>query len=564
MNIRIPKASPASRGVVSRTAMGAALFATLLALGGCGLIVKPASNAAAAADVEPPPPESDTATEQPPVNWQGLGNEQAVEQQEPVVPAPPVKPKGVWQRMRAEFALPDIQNDRVARELHWYATHDAYMLRVAQRAQPYLYYIVSQLEARDMPTDLALLPVVESAYDPFAYSKGRAAGLWQFIPSTGRRFNLRQNWWYDGRRDVAASTRAALDYLQYLHDMFDGNWLLALAAYNSGSGTVRSAIARNERRHKPTDFWDLDLPAETRAYVPRLLAVRNLIADPQKYGLALPTIPNKPYLARVPIEGQLDIARASKMADLTVKQMYLLNPGFNRWATEPNKTQALFVPIDQQANFVTQLAMLPEGDRVEWLRHKIARGETLSEIASHYGTTTGTLEQVNHLDGTLIRAGHYLMVPNAATDFDQHALVAITHLRHDELARKARKLVHVVRAGDSLWRVSRHFGVTVHQLASWNHIKPAATLHLGQKLVVWRHGGPATALVRTVSATASDMLRKVHYTVHSGDSLYSIANRFNVDIGQLTTWNTLSVDDYLQPGQRLVLYVDVRNQSTQS
>ncbi|HET7675421.1 MAG TPA: transglycosylase SLT domain-containing protein, partial [Gammaproteobacteria bacterium] len=267
-----------------RAATGIVVLTALFALGGCGLITRPApppaASSAADNEPEPPPPEADTATAQPPEDWQALDQDTGP-QPPPVVTqapaAPPPPPEDLWQRLRTHFSLPDVDNARVERELHWYATHEAYMQRVADRARPYLYYIVEQLAARNMPVDFALLPIVESAYDPFAYSRGRAAGLWQFIPSTGKRFDLRQNWWYDGRRDVAASTRAALDYLQYLHNKFDGNWLLALAAYNSGSGAVRYAIRKNERRGKPTDFWHLDLPRETRAYVPRLLAVRDLV-----------------------------------------------------------------------------------------------------------------------------------------------------------------------------------------------------------------------------------------------------------------------------------------------
>jgi membrane-bound lytic murein transglycosylase D len=553
-----------------RAATGIVVLTALFALGGCGLITRPApppaASSAADNEPEPPPPEADTATAQPPEDWQALDQDTGP-QPPPVVTqapaAPPPPPEDLWQRLRTHFSLPDVDNARVERELHWYATHEAYMQRVADRARPYLYYIVEQLAARNMPVDFALLPIVESAYDPFAYSRGRAAGLWQFIPSTGKRFDLRQNWWYDGRRDVAASTRAALDYLQYLHNKFDGNWLLALAAYNSGSGAVRYAIRKNERRGKPTDFWHLDLPRETRAYVPRLLAVRDLVADAAKYGVDLPEIPNKPYLARVPIDTQVDIAHAAKMAGLTLKQMYLLNPGFNRWATEPGKTEALFVPLAKADQFAQALATWPVDERVQWLHHKIHSGETLSSIANHYGTTIKILKQVNHLDGSMIRAGHYLMVPNAATSLDQYALNEIMHLRHVELARKGNKIIHIVRPGDSLWRIGHRYGVTVAELAQWNHIAASTTLSIGQKLVIWRHGKHVAGL-RTVSATPADMLRKIHYTVRSGDSLWSISNHFNVDVHKLAGWNSLSLDDYLQPGQHLLLYIDVRSQSTQS
>ncbi|MGH8128034.1 MAG: transglycosylase SLT domain-containing protein, partial [Gammaproteobacteria bacterium] len=239
------------------------------------------ASAASASTTEPAPPEA--TNNAPVVSFQPIVN----------LPAPP---ENLWAMLRKNFSLPDGNEHRVEVQLAWYRNHPGYMVRTATRAQPYLYYIVQQLKKRHMPLDLALLPVVESAYDPFAYSYGRAAGLWQFIPSTGRLYGLHQNWWYDGRRDIVGSTNAALDYLQSLHDKFD-SWLLALAAYNSGGGTVEAAIRYNKRHGRATDFWHLNLPLQTRNYVPRLLAVRDLILDSSKYGITLPTIPDSPYLA---------------------------------------------------------------------------------------------------------------------------------------------------------------------------------------------------------------------------------------------------------------------------
>lgn len=588
----------------------------LLAAGGCAHLFKPPP----AAEQTAPPPEADTITELPPVQWKGLEEGPESEAVQPAPPAAPPKPKNLWQRMREHFVLPDVDNDRVAGKLGWYAAHPEYIERVAQRAKPYLYYIVKQLDERDMPLDIALLPIVESAFDPFAYSTSRASGLWQFIPGTARRFSLERNWWYDGRRDIAASTRAALDYLQYLYARLDNNWLLALAAYNSGSGRVQYAIRKNKRRGRPTDFWHLDLPRQTRAYVPWLLAVRDIIKAPKDYGITLPSIPDKPYLASVPITSQIDIARAAKMAGLTLEQMYLLNPGYNRWATEPERDgQALLIPVTAKDEFVTRLAALPPDKRIEWLRHKVESGDTLSSIANHYGTTVAVLEKVNQLDSTLIRAGHYLMVPDAATSLDQYALDEIRRLRHDELARKGRKIHYVVRPGDSLSEIGQRYGVGAHQVARWNHISVASTLRIGQKLVLWRHGagprqhGKVDYVVRSgdslwkigrhydvntnelarwngisrnatlhigekltiwphghrvasaraaTSDAAADSRHKIHYTVQSGDSLWSISNQFGVDLNQLASWNALSTDDYLQPGQQLMLYVASGDSST--
>ncbi len=550
--------------MTATTAKTIATLALLLALsalmGACSLLpaaqVAPAAaptgaEPAIAAD-EPPPPEADLANTVLPMEWEEL-----------VVKNPP--PQTVWEQMRKGFALPDVDNTRVANERAWYVDHPAYVERVANRASPYLYYIVNEARQRGMPLDFALLPVVESAYDPFAYSNGRAAGLWQFIPGTGRRFDLRQNWWYDGRRDVAESTRAALDYLQYLHDEFHGDWLLALAAYNSGEGTVQKAIHRNIRRHRPTDFWHLDLPRETRAYVPRLLAVRDLVADPAKYDITLPGIPDKAYLARVDCGSQIDLALAAKLAGISLRQMYLLNPGYNRWATEPGGSHELFIPNAEKDAFLDKLQKLPAGARMTWIRHRIRSGETLGGIAHHYRTTVAVLRRANHLRGNVIRAGHYMMVPAAKADKADYALSESMRVkRTQDRPRGDVRLVHVVQAGDSLWTIARHYHVTVGSVASWNGMAPADPLRVGQKLVIWKHSGTRLAGIEPVNATPAAMLRRITYVVRSGDSLSTISSRFRVSVDDLVNWNGLSVDDYLQPGQHLRLYVDVREQSTRS
>ncbi|MEJ2762259.1 MAG: transglycosylase SLT domain-containing protein [Gammaproteobacteria bacterium] len=315
------------------------------------------------------------------------------------VPAPTVYQKNnehkqvyadVWKRIRHNLRLSrHLGKYSVKARLNWYAKHQEYLDRVAERATPYMYYILEQLKQRDMPPELALLPVVESAYQPFAYSPSHASGLWQFIPGTGRIFGLKQNWWYDGRRDIVAATRAALDYLDKLHQKFNGDWLLALAAYNSGELNVTRAIRRNQRAGKSTDFWSLHLPRETRGYVPSLLAVAELVARPKRYGIDLKPIPNQPYFAKVDVGGQLDLALAAQMAGLTMDQIYKLNPGFNRWATAPDGPDYLLVPVDKQDAFKKQLAQLPKKDRVSWRRHVIRRGDTLGEIAHKYHISVG-------------------------------------------------------------------------------------------------------------------------------------------------------------------------------
>jgi membrane-bound lytic murein transglycosylase D len=477
---------------------------------------------------------------------------------EPEPPAPP-EPVDLLGRLRAGFSLETSSDPAVQRELDWYASHAEYLGRVFARAEPYLFHIAAQLEERGMPLELALLPVVESAFDPFAYSHGRAAGLWQIIPGTGRHLGLKQNWWYDGRRDVLESTRAALDYLEAMHGQFDGDWLLAIAGYNSGEGNVARAVRRALQTETATDFWSIKsrLPSETRTYVPRLLAIAALVADPAAYGIDLPEIADEPYFAVVDTGGQIDMALAAELASLSTDRLYALNPGVNRWATDPDGPHRLVVPLEQRETFAAELAALGERERVEWTRHQIRPGQTLGQIAQRYGTTPTVLREVNSLRNNTIRAGQHLMVPHAVKDLSAYtqSLEARTQRRQDQ-NRPGQRYEHVVQPGETLWAIALRYGVSTRELASWNAMAPGDVLSIGRQLVIWSR---QPVDVPTVAST--DRIRRLTYTVRRGDSLSRISTRFRVSVNEVLRWNSLSTNNYLQPGQQLVLYVDVTEQS---
>ena len=467
----------------------------------------------------------------------------------------------LWARIRGGFTLPVVENDRVKAQLDWYARHQSYLDRVATRATPYLHFIVEEIERRGMPMEIALLPIVESAFDPFAYSHGRAAGLWQFIPGTGKRFDMKQNWWYDGRRDVYSATMGALDYLEYLYNYLDQDWMLALAAYNSGEGNVRRAVRYNERLDKPTDFWNLRLPRETAAYVPKLLALQRLVADPEKYGVTLKPIANEPVLARVDVGRQVDLALVADLAGMETQEIYLLNPGFNRWATDPDGPHELFVPLDRVEQLEAGLAELGPRDTIQWRRHYIRPGENLGSIASRYDTTVELLREINGIRGNIIRAGDALTVPVAMKSLDRYALTADNRLESKQsVARADHKIEHLVRSGESFWSISRKYDVGIRELASWNGLAPRDPLRAGQTLVVWTDKRPSFR--QQVGLTPDARLRSVTYTVRRGDSLARIASRFGVSVGDIASWNNIDMGDYLQPGQQLHLKVDVTKQST--
>jgi membrane-bound lytic murein transglycosylase D len=449
-----------------------------------------------------------------------------------------------WKQLRSGLQLDGSRHAEVQRQLARYRRSAGQVEAVFRRGAPYLGYIQDEVSKRGLPAEITLLPFVESSYDPFAYSHGRAAGLWQFIPETARIYGLQQDWWYDGRRDVIASTQAALDYLERLQRQFDGDWLLALAAYNSGAGTVSKAIRRNRKEGKPADFWHLVLPPETSDYVPKLLAISAVVAQPDTYGISLEPLPVQAMFEVVPTGGQLDLAVAAELAGLDMEELHRLNPGFNRWATHPDGPHRLAIPTDRVSEFRDNLAALPEAERIKWVRYRIRQGDTLSQIATHYDTTTAVLMRTNNLDGTGIRTGKHLLIPVAVKQPGRYTALA-DHLQPKRAA--ASRLTYRVRTGDSLWSIANRHKVSVGQVTRWNRLDSGALIRPGQQLVIWksRKGG------------AEKTVRTVHYRVRNGDSLYRIAQKFSVSITDLRRWNKLSRGKYLQPGQHLKLYVDV-------
>ena len=462
----------------------------------------------------------------------------------------------LWQRIINAYGFnQNIDNSRVRAHLNWFKKHQGYMDRVATRAERYMYYIAEQIDVRDIPGELALLPIVESAFDPFAYSHGRASGVWQFIPSTGRDFGLKQDWWYDGRRDISASTVAALKYLEALQREFKGDWLLALAAYNTGAGNVRKAIRKNKRKGKATDFWSLKLPRETRDYVPKLIALAQLIKHPEKHGITLRPLANTPYFASVNTGGQIDLAQLAEVADTSLDEIYKLNPGFNRWATHPNGSHNVLIPIEKESIYHENIAKLPKNARMKWQRYQVKRGDSLITIAKKFHTTTDALKDANSLRRNMIRAGDQLLIPSAHKSLNSYSFSAGSRLaKIQNSSRKAKnsdKIEYKVRGGDSFWEIARDHKVGIRELAKWNGMAPGDTLKQGQKLVIWG---------QKKLRQSREVIRKLTYTVRNGDSLARIADKFRVRVQDLIRWNRQkSKSKYLQPGQKLTLYVDVTN-----
>ncbi len=461
----------------------------------------------------------------------------------------------LFERIRTGFSLTDVDHETVDSELAWFARHPAYLDRTFKRGERYLFHIVKEIEARGMPLELALLPVVESAFNPVAYSRARASGLWQFIPATGRRYGLKQNWYYDGRRDVVAATTAALDYLQFLHDEFEGDWLLAVAAYNCGEMAVARAIKRNQAAGKPTDFFSLKLPRETRAYVPKLLAMRRLVANPAEHGLAFAPIPNEPYFVKVDTAGQLDLHVAAEIAQLPKEELLALNPAFNHWVTDPDGPHHLLVPVDREERLLAGLAALPPEKRVRVVYHRVRKGDTLGAIASKYNISVAALRATNKLRGTLIHPGQDLLIAAAPPSGNARLVAEREVIVPDTIRTRATTTdKHKVRRGDTLWSIARTHGTTPDRLATANGLKRNATLSIGQTLKI-----PATTATLASTTPEAVSPSAVTYVVRAGDTLSRIATKFRVSITDLLGWNDLELGNVIKPGQRLVMYVNGRS-----
>jgi len=455
-------------------------------------------------------------------------------------------PSDLWERVRAGYAMEgEIDERRVEDLMTQYADRQALFDVVSRGASKYLYYVVERLEDRNMPLELALLPVVESGYNPRAVSPSQAAGLWQFIPGTAARYGLEQNRWYDGRKDVLASTDAALDYLEDLHQRFDGDWYLALAAYNAGEGLVSRAIERNRRQGKPTDYWSLKLPRQTCEYVPRLIAVARLLESPEDHGVALEPIPNEPTAVPVAVDGQINLRGALDAAGIDRNAFFSLNPGYKQAYTLPKASNRLLVPVDQEENFIAALESTPRIAAAHAERYRIRPGDTLLGIARLHETSPEALRAVNGLSGDRIRAGDTLLIPSEGV-IPPHAFPTRT-------ASAASGDWYVVRRGDSLWEIGRRAGISTQQLVQLNKLDPRAPLRVGQRLrlrgdpELGRHGK-----------------RRVDYRVAQGDSISLIAARFKLPAADIMRWNGLDAGRaIIRAGQSLVLYLDDRHTGTE-
>ena len=465
----------------------------------------------------------------------------------------------LWQVIANRQDIKSVSNSRVQSRIDWISNHPEYLSLISKRAEPFLYLVVSELEKQNVPIEIALLPIVESDYYPFSYSHGTAAGLWQFIPSTGRMYGLEEDWWHADRRDVLASTKAAANYLNDLNKMFKGDWLLSIAAYNAGPGRIQRAIDTNIKLGKKTDFWSLDLPQETEKYVPKLLALSQVIKNPSRYNQKLLEIDNKPFLNEVELDSQFDLALISQWTGLSIDQIYNYNPGLKRWATPESLPYIMLLPEEVIYSFNDNLSKQGQRPKISWTRYKIKQGDSLSLIAQNYNTTIGQIMSVNELDNDAIRADKYLIVPLAQKSENYYSLSDNQREKSRlNIQKNSEKIIYTVVAGDSLWKISIKFDTTINNLVRWNQISPSDSLSIGKELVILRDNKNKTELAK-ITNTGIDINRDIFYTVKEGDNLSRIAQKYNVKIAEIRSWNDLNEEYILQPGDKLTITINVVN-----
>lgn len=469
----------------------------------------------------------------------------------------------MWDLLRSEFTLPHYEdNPQVQEQIEWFLNNQDFLSRSATRAAPYLYYISQQVRKRHLPAELVLLPMIESAYNPFVYSSAGAGGIWQLMPDTATGFGIKQNWWYDGRRDVIASTKAALDYLVYLGGFFDGNWLYAIAAYNTGEGNVLAAIRKNVRDGKNTDFWSLPVAQQTRDYVPRLLALASIIAHADKYGIAFPEVSNAPYLAQVDIGGQIDLKHAAYLAGLTIKELNSLNPGYNRNKTDPNGPFKLVLPIENVKQFTENLMWsAPSNERVHWDKYKVKSGDTLASLAKKFHSTPLSLRRMNSLSSNNLKPGLQLIVPQTIPEISSSILDS-----EKQYASSKRKMVkepvqfeplpagkyslqpgdtlYMVRKGDTAQKIAARFHIPVKTLLAANNLKNTRAISVGSQLMIPTHSNKK----QKYQLVPGDTI----YMVRMGDSLDKIAQRFHTTAPEIRLANLMASNN-IQEGDRLII-----------
>lgn len=478
----------------------------------------------------------------------------------------------LWDELRQGFTLNHEENNpKVQEQIQWWLNHQDYLIASARQAVPYLYFILQQVRLNQLPLELVLLPMLESSYNPFANSSAGAAGIWQMMTNTASGYGIKQNSWYDGRRDLVASTKAALNHLAYLKNFFDGNWTLALAAYDSGEGTVLSAIRKNVSDGKNAEYWSLSLPQETRVYVPRLYALAIIVSDTNKYQIHFPSVPNAPYLAQVDVGAQIKLTDAATLAGLSLKKLKQLNPAYSQAQTDPQGPFKLILPIENVEQFTINLAYSPLHERIDWTYYKIKSRDTLDTIAKNFDTPKEVIVKINPIlaDNSSLKTGSIILIPKTVPTVSNKVLESKqTYFQSDEVVtpppshvsdvlivdKKSTETtdakgpyhlqpgdtMYMVREGDHIEKIADRFHVKLKTLLAMNRIKQDSVLHTGQQLIIPTHAEKQISPGDTM------------YMVRRGDTLKTIAARYHTTPAAIRVENLLESTE-IREGDGLVI-----------
>lgn len=464
-----------------------------------------------------------------------------IESVQPAIKTPLVY-TSVWQELSDHFQLAEQYKGKYDGYVKLFLKNKPYFTRVSKRAKPYLYHILQEVKKRKMPYEVALLPAVESGFSPTAKSYQSAAGLWQFIPGTAHMYDLHKNWWYDGRMDIIHSTNAALNYLQKLYQLNNNDWLLALASYNAGPGNVYKAQKKYRKRHpgKKADFWAIRkyLPKETQHYVPQLFAIAYLVKHRDQYQIALEEVPNESFIEVVPLKQQVSLKKVREITGVSEKLMKRLNPCYLRPTTPPNGKHHLLLPKKNAERFKQKLAEDESLFKVQWAKHKVRPGESLSTVAHKYHTSIREIKRINHLHSNLLRAGKTLLIP-----YPKHYADKLPKLMEQKYNGK--KYFHTVKRGESIWTIANYYNISTKTLCRWNNIGIRTPLWVGQKLEIrsGRYG------------------KKITHKLKKGENLWAVAQRYGTTSTQLAKWNRIKRNKILQPGDQLIVWIPKQSPS---
>ena len=435
----------------------------------------------------------------------------------------------IWQRINSNFSLPDNYRNIpvVQSQINWYKNHPQHVYQIIENAKPYLYYVVDQVEQRALPGELALLPFIESNFDPFAYSKVGATGLWQIMPGTASGYGVTINWWLDGRRDIVTSTDTALNYFTYLHGFFNNDWLYAISAYDSGEGTVKNAIHKQLKK-KIVNFWSLSLPYETKSYVPKLLALKEIIKYPDKYGIKLPYLKNKKTFVSFTMPYQINLYQISSLAGIPIAELRKFNPGFRRDVSEPNNPVRILIPESHAKAFKDRLSkgLVKKSSEYKWQKYTVLEGDTLSQIAVKFATTVNAIQDSNNLKSNRIQVGQRLLITTShdisTNKIPMLSLKDLNIISQDKMPGPKQK-IHSVQHGDTVSTIARKYRVKVREVEFWNGINARNSLKVGDNIVIWK------SILKSNST----------YKVKEGDTLGLIAKKYNSSISKIKSLNKL-------------------------